>query len=104
MPRTAPTISEPKMMLSRGITFSSKFDAGQVIHAGVEEHVLQQVIGEQRALEILREPRYRPNDRARPPPPCGMMKRSVGKSLNKSLVRNCMNAVVSALMLMRTVA
>ena len=32
------------------------------------------------------------------PPPCGMIIRSAGKSLNRSAWMNCMNAVVSALM------
>src|SRR5208282_221097 len=38
-----------------GYDLEQQLDAGQVIHTGIEEHVFQQVVAEQRALQILRE-------------------------------------------------
>jgi hypothetical protein len=42
-------------MLSTGITSVRKIDAGLVIHAGVEEHVVRQLIFQRRLLHFLRQ-------------------------------------------------
>ena len=56
MPRTAPTISEPNRMLSTRHDLEQQLDAGLVIHARVEEHVVQHHVRQQRPLHVLREP------------------------------------------------
>ena len=73
-------------------------DARLVIDAGVEEDVVEQVILEQRLLQLLGEAAVAAPVIGAAPPPCGTTKRSVGKSLNRSPWMNCITAVVSALM------
>ena len=51
---TAPKISEANRMLSAGITFDQQLHARAVVHAGVEEHVAEQVLA-QRLAHVLRE-------------------------------------------------
>ena len=74
-------------MLSTGITFGQQLDARLVIDAGVEEHVVQQHAPSAAAASCPAPARDSgPSDTAPPPPPCGMMNFSVGKSLNRSAV------------------
>ena len=61
-------------------------NARLVVHAGVKEDVVQQMLLQQRLLQLL----------GQAPVPCGIKNFSVGKSLNRSEVRHCMKAVVSA--------
>ena len=56
MPRTAPTISDANRMLSSGITLSSRSMPGLVVDAGVEEHVVEQLLLQRRPLHVLRQP------------------------------------------------
>ena len=84
MPRTAPTISLANRILSTGITVRQQIDARLVIHARVEEDVVKQMIPQQRLFISCASPRKRPQWYGTAPPPCGMTKRSVGKSLNRS--------------------
>ena len=55
MPRTAPIISLANRMLSTGITLRQQVDARLVVDAGVEEDVVQQVLRQQRLLQLLRQ-------------------------------------------------
>jgi hypothetical protein len=71
-------------------------DPGLVVHAGVEEDVVQQMLVEQRLLQLLRQAAKRPEWYGTAPPPCGIRNFRLGKSLNRSPLRHCMNAVVSA--------
>ena len=55
MPRTAPIISLANRMFVDRDHLGQQVDAGLVVDAGVEEDVLQQVVLQQRLLQLLRQ-------------------------------------------------